>query len=101
MLDNQLVRKGCRHLWQNRGEKGFEHPPVVMEVGIAELDSVPELSGLHLQLHQTPLVVVRDCEHRPCHAPLNSLITWRMTGDPRLPRRPRRRSGDGEACWHL
>jgi hypothetical protein len=45
-----------------------------MELGVAELDNVPELSYLQLHIHQqAPIIVVRVGEHQPWCAPTGLL----------------------------
>jgi hypothetical protein len=56
-----------------------------MELDVAELDGLPELSHLQLHLHeQTLVIVVRVGEHRPRRAPTGLLDDaldnrWRAT----------------------
>jgi hypothetical protein len=54
--------------------RSFQRQPVLMELDVAELDSILELSCLQLQLHQqAPVVVVRLGEHRSWRAPTGLL----------------------------
>jgi hypothetical protein len=68
MLGGGLVGKGSSQLWRDGGEDSLERPPVIVEIDDAVLDGIPELPGLHLDLHQQrSLMVVRLGEHQPRH----------------------------------
>jgi hypothetical protein len=65
VLGGRLVRQGGHHLRWNIGKASVQRQSVLMELGVAELDSISKLSCLQLHLHQpAPVVVFRLGEHR-------------------------------------
>ena len=65
-LADSLATRIKDHLRRNTAANRVERATVVVVVGVGELDGVPQVARLHLQLHaKRPLMVVRLRQLRP------------------------------------